>query len=73
MTDRPAGSTIRVEVARAEEVMSVAGTEGVSVDSLNEPVIGPEDGPSESVRASVGATSEVVKPNVVPGSEAFIL
>ena len=69
MTDRPGGSTMPVEVGKAEEVMSVAETEGVIIGS----VVEPEDRAPEPVCASVGATSKLEKSSVVPGSEAIML
>lgn len=77
MTDRPGGSTIPVEVGRVEEVMSVADSDGVPIGLVKDPVIRPEDGASESVRVSVGATLKVDKSEsnvgIVPVSEAIML
>lgn len=69
MTDRPGGSTIPVEVGKAEEDMSVENAEDVSTGS----VIEPEDSAPESVCASIGATSKLDKSDVVPSSEAIMV
>jgi hypothetical protein len=47
MTDRPRGSIIPVEVARADDVMSVAESEGVLIVLVKDPWTGLEDGASE--------------------------
>lgn len=73
MTDRPGGSTTPVEVGRVEEVMSVADSEGVTIGSVKDPVIGPEDGASESVRATLKVDKSESSVGVVTVSEAIML
>lgn len=69
MTDRPSGSIMPAEVAKAEEDMSVANAEDVSTGW----VIEPKDSVPEPVCAPVVATSKLDKSDVELSSEAIMV